>query len=112
MESSQELELAYSLAAAQGDTAAPTDAEADVDYHYVCFAESHINGHIYELDGDRKGPIVRGVVLKPDEDMLAEGGLTIVTEFMESARREVERGEPGEDVAFNLMALVRTADHQ
>jgi ubiquitin carboxyl-terminal hydrolase L3 len=70
-----------------------------VDYHFVCFVKSHRNGHLYELDGDRKGPIDRGLVLASEEDMLASGGLSVVREYIER-----EKGS----CAFGLMALVKT----
>lgn len=63
----------------------------------MCFVQSPKTGHVYELDGDRKGPVDRGLLLGPDEDMLAEGGLRIVMEFIE---REG-------NFNFSLMALVQ-----
>jgi len=83
-----------------GDSTVPDNAEEEVDFHFVCFVKSPKNGHIYELDGDRKGPVDRGPLLAPDEDMLAEGGLDIVREFIQREN----------DVNFNfsLMALVFT----
>ena len=76
----------------------PDNAEEEVDFHFVCFVKSSKNGHIYELDGDRKGPVDRGILSRPDEDMLAEGCLNIVREFIQREN----------DVNFNfsLMALM------
>ena len=83
-----------------GDSAVPDDAEEEVDFHFACFAKSLKNGHIFELDGDRKGPVDRGPPLSPEEDMLAEGGLSVVREFIQREN----------DINFNfsLMALVLT----
>ena len=78
---------------------APTNAEDEVDFHFVCFVKSNKNSRIYELDGDRKCPIDKGILLVGD-DMLAENGLNIVRDF-------IQRERSG-SVGFNLMALVRT----
>lgn len=88
----------YAAVATQGTSRVPDNAEDEVDFHYVCFVKSRSNGRLYELDGDRKGPIDRGLVLGPDEDVLAPGGLNVIREYMER-----ERGNTN----FNLMALVR-----
>ena len=98
LEDSEELESVYKMAAVLGDSAVPDNSEEDVDFHFVCFVKSLKNGHIYELDGDQKGPADRGLLLRPDEDMFAEGGLNIVREFIQREN----------DVNFNfsLMALV------
>lgn len=64
----------------------------------MCFVRSHQNGRLYELDGDRAGPIDRGDVIQPGEDLLAPGGLSVVREYIER-----EKGSP----FFSLMALVR-----
>lgn len=95
MEDSDELESAYRKVASQGSSAAPDDPEAEVDYHYVCLVRSDKNGRLYELDGDRSGPIDRGAVLGPEEDVLAPGGLNVVREYVQSLQGH-----------FNLMALV------
>ena len=52
---------------------------------------------MYELDGDRKGPIDRGLVLKAEEDVLRPGGLDVIRQYIE---RE------GSNPSFSLMALV------
>ncbi|PKS11979.1 hypothetical protein jhhlp_001275 [Lomentospora prolificans] len=96
LEDSQELEAAYNQVAAQGDTAAPDNPEDEVYFHYVCFTRSNVNDRLYELDGDRKGPIDRGAVLRPNDDVLSEGGLAVIREYIER-----EHGNTG----FGLMAL-------
>jgi ubiquitin carboxyl-terminal hydrolase L3 len=81
----------------QGDSNVPDSAEDEVDFHYVCFVKSHKNGHLFQMDGDRKGPIDRGILSGP-EDVLAEGGLSFVREFIER--------ESGRNPSFSLLALV------
>lgn len=74
----------------------PNNPEEEVDYHYICFTSAS-NGHVYELDGDRNGPVDRGVLLGDGEDMMGEGLLAHVRAFM----RRYEH----ENMSFNLMAL-------
>jgi ubiquitin carboxyl-terminal hydrolase L3 len=71
LENDMELELAYRLVATQGTSEVPTNPEDEVDFHYVCFVKSNKNNHLYELDGDRKGPKDRGP-LEPNDDVLSE----------------------------------------
>lgn len=73
----------------------PEDAKDEVDYHYVCFVRSHKSGHLYELDGDRKGPRDTGLLLESD-DVLVPEGLNLIRNYM---NRE-ERNEN-----FGLLAL-------
>ncbi|KAI5861922.1 ubiquitin carboxyl-terminal hydrolase, family 1 [Durotheca rogersii] len=98
LENSEELEKVYKEVAVQGSSEAPDNPEDEVDYHYVCFVKSHRSGRLYELDGDRTGPIDRGQVLGPQDDVLAPGGLNVIREYIEH-----ERGNSN----FGLMALVR-----
>jgi ubiquitin carboxyl-terminal hydrolase L3 len=96
LEESAELEAAYKTVATEGDSAAPDDPEEEVDFHYVCFVKSHKNGHLYELDGERKGPVDHGP-MKASEDVLGETGLKIIKEFIER--------EQGQNAGFSLLAL-------
>ena len=68
-----------------------------MDFHYICLVRSHNNGHLYELDGDRKGPIDRGDVLRAEDDLLGDGALAVVREY-------IRDGQGG--IGFSLMALV------
>ena len=81
--------------ALQGDSEVPANPEDEVDFHYVCFVKSHRNGHLYELDGDRKGPIDWGL-LGPDDDVLSEKGLGAIREFI---------GRVSRSMGFSLLAL-------
>lgn len=93
LESSEEVELAYNQASAKSQSATPARAEAEVDFHYICFVQ--FDQHLLELDGDRKGPLDRG----PSEpSMLREDILTLVRKYV--------RMEP-DNLSVNAMALVR-----
>ncbi|KLU81499.1 ubiquitin C-terminal hydrolase L3 [Magnaporthiopsis poae ATCC 64411] len=71
-------------------------ADAKVDHHYICFAKSPKDGHIYELDGDLKGP-VSWADLGTEDDLLGEAALAVVREFI--------RKGPGDGGSFSLLAL-------
>lgn len=97
LEFSDELEEAYTVAALQGQSAVPEDANAEVDFHYIALVRSHNNGRLYEMDGDKKGPVDLGIELTDGKDMLEEEAvLEVVRKFM-----AMEKG----DLRFNLMAL-------
>lgn len=97
IEDSEEIESAYRTAALQGDSDVPENPEDEVDFHYVCFVKSSRTGHLYELDGDRKGPVDHGS-LKAGEDILSGGALSIIQNFISR--------EKGTNVNFSLLALV------
>ncbi|KAK0674667.1 putative ubiquitin carboxyl-terminal hydrolase [Cercophora samala] len=94
LEDDEQLESAYKAVALRGDSAVPEDPEEEVDFHYVCFVKSHKSGHLYELDGDRKGPVDLGEFA--GNDLLSERGLGVLKGFIE--RIECEGG-------FSLLAL-------
>jgi ubiquitin carboxyl-terminal hydrolase L3 len=97
LEASEDLEAAHTDAAKEGDTTVPTNAEDEVDFHYVCLVQSHKNNHLYEMDGRKKGPVCRAPLLNEDGDVM-DGGLNLVKEFIQR--------EKGENLNFSLMALV------
>ena len=97
IEDSEEIESAYRTAALQGDSDVPENDEDEVDFHYVCFVKSSKTGHLYELDGDRKGPVDHGT-LEADEDILSGPALGVVRNFI--------KREKGANVNFSLLALV------
>jgi ubiquitin carboxyl-terminal hydrolase L3 len=100
---SQALESAHQAAASEGDTSAPS-ADDSVDLHFVCFVKAD-DGHLWELDGRRKGPLDRGA-LSQGEDVLSEKALQLGPRtFM---KREAEGG--GKDLRFSLIALVESLD--
>ena len=95
---SDALESAHASAASKGDSA-PLPAESNVDLHYVCFVRSE-KGNLWELDGRRKGPLLRGA-LDEGDDMLSPKALELgVRSFL---RREQEAG--GGELRFSLVAL-------
>ncbi|KAI9894980.1 MAG: hypothetical protein M1814_000202 [Vezdaea aestivalis] len=103
LESSPNLEAAHETAAKAGDTEAPA-ADTNIDLHYVCFVKG-TDGHLYELDGRRKGPLDRGPV-KDGDDVLAEEVLErSVRRFM-----KVEQDNGGEEMRFSLIALAPADD--
>ncbi|KAJ7216387.1 hypothetical protein GGX14DRAFT_441416 [Mycena pura] len=96
LEASLPIAEAYHQAATQGSTPVP-NAEDEVNFHYVCFVKSSLNGHIYEMDGDKNGPVDRDASLDGDCDILS-GGLKLVKSFIQDKNPQ-----------FQLMALVRTS---
>lgn len=104
LENSTELEEVYKAAAIQGQSAIPEDAAAEVNFHYIAFVRSRVNGRLYELDGDRKGPRDLGVYVQEEKDLLEDESVrNIVRKYMEF--------EDGGDIGFNLMALVPTTSN-
>ncbi|KAK3369351.1 ubiquitin carboxyl-terminal hydrolase, family 1 [Lasiosphaeria ovina] len=100
LENSLELEQAHAAVAAKGDSLVPDNAEDDVDFHYICFVRSNVDGHLYELDGDCKGPIDTGIALSAEEDVLSPQALGLIRGYVEQEE---------ESIGFNVMALVHTA---
>jgi ubiquitin carboxyl-terminal hydrolase L3 len=96
LEENEELEQVYSEVAQKGDTEAPSNVEDEVDFHYIAFVKSQKNGHLYQLDGDRKQPIDLGL-LTADQDMLSETCLDVIRNMM---------AEEADNPNFSLMALV------
>lgn len=101
IEDSEDVESAYRTAALQGAIGVPENAEDEVDFHYVCFVKSSKTGHLYELDGDRKGPVDHGL-LKAGEDFLSGWALGIIENFISRKK--------GQNVNFCQLALVRGAE--
>ncbi|KAJ6481881.1 ubiquitin C-terminal hydrolase L3 [Mycena sanguinolenta] len=73
-------------------------AEDETPGHFVCFVRSPKDGHIYELDGGKNGPVDHDAFLGGDRDMLS-GGLKLVREYVE---KKMDPARPH----FHLMALV------
>lgn len=104
LEETEALETAHQEAAATGDTAAP-NAEDSIDLHYVCFVKSQKSGHLYEMDGRRRGPLDRGA-LEAGEDVLSDAALEKgVRAFL---KREAEAG--GGELRFSLIELAESFD--
>jgi ubiquitin carboxyl-terminal hydrolase L3 len=71
---SEELERFYKEAAQTGDSRPPTIDE-DVLYGFTAFVKGK-DGHLWELEGWRKGPMDRGA-LAEDEDVLSTKALAL-----------------------------------
>lgn len=71
---SETFEAAHESVANLGDTAAPSpEAGHRLGHHFISFVKTN-DGHLWELEGSRKGPIDRGV-LAEDEDVLSPRAL-------------------------------------
>ena len=96
------LAKSYGEVAVKGDTAAP-DANAQVDLHYVCFVkgtpDSEGKSNLWELDGSRKGPLLRLEGMASGDDVFSQKALEA------GPLKFLERGL--EDVRFSAVALVR-----
>ncbi|PPQ85969.1 hypothetical protein CVT25_001668 [Psilocybe cyanescens] len=99
LEDSDVLEAAHEAAAKLGDTIAPSAEDADhLGHHFVAFVKAK-DGHLYELEGARKGPLDRGV-LAENEDVLSEAALNMGLGRL----MDIER-EKGGDLRFSCLAL-------
>ena len=95
LEENPDLERVHTSIALQGQSALPERPDDEVDNHYTCFVRSSKNGHLYELDGDNKGPIDLGPVLGENEDMLSPAALSAVRTYLNR----------DEHLQFSLLAL-------
>ncbi|KAK5107616.1 hypothetical protein LTR62_000951 [Meristemomyces frigidus] len=99
VEETPALAKAHADAASKGDTPAPQATDL-IDLHYVCFVKDAKRGHLWEMDGMRKGPLDRGS-LEEEEDVLSERGLDLgVRAFL---KREESSG--GGELRFSLIVL-------
>lgn len=93
----ENLKKDYTDAATSGETQAP-DAEEDTSLHFIAFIKK--DGHIYEMDGRRKGPLDLGEAQESNsEDVLGES--TVVERF----QRYIELSDDENKLNFSLMAL-------
>ena len=98
LEISSELEKIYQEAACGGDTAPPAP-EDQVDLHYVCLVK-HLDGFVYELDGDAYGPVNTKINLGLDQDIWQEPVRARIRSWMSEES----------NLNFSLMALVSKAE--
>lgn len=106
LEDSEALEKAHQEAAQLGDTEAPGSEEAHrLGNHFVAFVKG-TDGHLYELEGGRKGPLDRGL-LKDDEDLLSERALELGLGRLIKIERE---NEGGGNLRFSCTALAPSLD--
>ncbi|KAF2715636.1 cysteine proteinase [Pleomassaria siparia CBS 279.74] len=99
LEDSEAFEKAHGDAAVLGDTKPPDKKEHEhTGQHFVAFVKGK-DGHLWELEGSRKGPLDRGT-LKEDEDVLSEAALE-----MGLGRLMKIETENGGDLRFSAIAL-------
>lgn len=99
LEDSDEFEKAHAEAAQLGDTPTPEPkSDEHTGQHFVAFVKAK-DGHLWELEGARAGPLDRGV-LGEGEDVLSERAL-------EMGLRRLMRieAEKGGDLRFSAIAL-------
>ena len=84
------LEATHEVAANEGQTA-QVDIDEPVNNHFVCL--SHVDGHLYELDGRKKGPVNHG---KTSPATLLADACAVVKEYM---------ARDPEEVRFTIVAL-------
>jgi ubiquitin carboxyl-terminal hydrolase L3 len=102
LEDSDAFEKAHADAVHLGDTVPPVQIGEDHSgQHFVAFVKAK-DGHLWELEGGRMGPLDRGV-LKEDEDVLSPAAL-------ENGIGRLMRieSEKGGDLRFSAIALAPT----
>jgi len=97
------LEKAHAAAADDGDSTAPPLGE-DPGNAFIAFVKGK-NGHLYELEGRRKGPIDLGL-LSEDEDALSNKALTMGP--LAFLKREEAAGSG--DLRFSCTVLAPSID--
>ncbi|KAJ4360301.1 uncharacterized protein N0V89_000862 [Didymosphaeria variabile] len=104
LEESSAFEKAHAEAVKLGDTEAPTPAsDKHTGQHFVTFVKGK-DGHLWELEGSRKGPLDRGA-LEKDEDVLSPAAL----EKGLGRLMKIE-AEKGGDLRFSAIALAESLD--
>jgi ubiquitin carboxyl-terminal hydrolase L3 len=104
LEDSEAFEKAHQEAALLGDTPTPQKEQHEhMGQHFVAFVKAK-DGHLWELEGSRKGPLDRGL-LGEDEDVLSPAAL----------KRGLGRlmrieSEKGGDLRFSAIALAESLE--
>ncbi|KAK3300994.1 uncharacterized protein B0H64DRAFT_438110 [Chaetomium fimeti] len=95
---SEGFEKAHEAVAGMGDTPEPTRGHSEHGGHFIAYVKA--NGHLWELEGCRGGPLDRGE-LGEDEDVLSPRGLEL------GLKRIINLGgTPGErDLRFSCIVL-------
>jgi len=97
---SEELERLHKEAAQTGDSRPPT-IEEDVLYAFTAFVKGK-DGHLWELEGWRKGPVDRGL-LAEEEDVLS-------TKALELGPLRIINREKASEGRFSVIALSTNDD--
>lgn len=96
LEESTDIQAIHEKYAQKGQTETP-GLQDEVDLHFVAIVRSAKEGHVYELDGNKDGPVMKDAA-SPD-DFLKKAA-KVSQEYIDSM--------PGEK-SFSLMALVKKA---
>ena len=97
------LEKAHSAAAQTGDSTVPLLGE-NPDHCFIAFVKGK-DGHLWELEGSRKGPVDLGV-LADDEDVLSDKALNLGP----LAFWKREEAASSVDIRFSCTVLAATMD--
>ncbi|KAF2749923.1 cysteine proteinase [Sporormia fimetaria CBS 119925] len=104
LEESDAFETAHQEAAKLGDTPTPLQGnKKHSGQHFVAFVKAS-DGHLWELEGDRKGPLDRGL-LDEDEDVLSPKALE-----MGLGRLMRIESEACGDLRFSAIALANSVE--
>ena len=105
LEENEFYEAAHRDAAQEGQSEVPPLEHDDRGNHFVAFVK-RMDGHHWELEGSRKGPLDRSI-LAEDEDMLSDNALNA------GLRRvmEINKGDVGGDLCFSCTVLAPTSDN-
>lgn len=98
LEDSDAFEQAHKEAATMGDTSPPDNTEYHMGQHFVAFVKGD-DGHLWELEGGRKGPLDRGA-LKEEEDVLSPAAVELGL-----GRLMRIESEKGGDLRFSAIGL-------
>ena len=98
LETDTEIEKAHQEKEIEGQSVAPSADGADVDTHFVTFVLGEDNSSIFELDGRREGPVLRGRCDNASE--FAEKVLHVIKSVHMSANPE--------DIRFSILALAQS----
>ncbi|KAG8586226.1 hypothetical protein GDO81_005305 [Engystomops pustulosus] len=77
LEKDESIRVTHESSAQEGQTEAP-NIDDKVDLHFVAFV--HVQGHLYELDGNKPFPINHGTT---SEDTLLEDAIEVCRKFMQ-----------------------------
>ncbi|KIX99787.1 uncharacterized protein Z520_04423 [Fonsecaea multimorphosa CBS 102226] len=100
---SEMLEMAHAAAAQSGDSTAPPLGQ-DPGHAFIAFVKGK-DGHLWELEGRRKGPVDLGL-LEEDEDVLSDKALSLGPLLF--LKREEAAGSG--DVRFSCTVLAPSLD--
>lgn len=97
LEEDEEIEETHQISASEGQSD-QIAIEDDVISHFVCF--THVDGHLYELDGRKSVPINHGA---STEETLLEDSVRVIKKFMER--------DP-EETRFSIVVLAKRPEEE